>query len=515
MHSPEKRRRQDALAVFSTLAIVASVQGAVAQPAPFVDLTAQQPDAAGQFSIVADRAPAKVGPYAVTTDLFRAASCKLADSCNPYVPLLWKLSGEGAGAILMNLTNEIPDDAVNFHTHGLVVAVNSATAGKIGDNVFVQVCNAATPQCGMSDHGVDPNTLQDPRIAGRAQYQFDFGSTLKAGLNWFHAHIHMQAQRQVAGGMSGVIAIGDICADLKGSVADETFNFLCAGASPTINVDHVQERFLALRDMQLVNVRSGPPLMADRATPIKAGFCGDLSKWNSEKLGECVGMQINDDAAAGGPNNCEIPGASGDCRWVFTINGAQYPSIAFHADASLPNDPIHEPSATQVWRIVNQSSDITYNLIILKEGLPDRPSQIVNGKFLDLVKEVCGEGAPIPAPDPNNPPNCMPFVVLNLDGAPAISAMKPNVNNAQYRLVLMPGARAEILVANPGFSTSTKYRLEQIGLSTGGDFLPPVALPGPNFVAGQPPVARPRPRKTFQPNVVTGRQCACPMLTGT
>lgn len=430
-------------------ASLAAAHGAVAQT-PFVDLTPDPQDAPYRVSVAT--LPVSIGRYKVTSNVFTSPGCLANAACNPYAPTLWKARQTGAAPlkIRMDLTSELKDEATNFHTHGLVVSVNSAAAGFVGDNVFVSLCGTgASPACAMSAHG------HGVPSQGTLKYQFEFPPRAESGLNWFHAHVHGLARAQVTSGMSGLIAIGDPCDTLKGSVAATTYDFLC-DATHKLKTDAVTERFLGLRDAQLVRTPANGVDAARHVDQIVPTFCENDARALSARTGECRGSAIADVA-----NGCPDDGGGDGCPWAYTINGASYPTIRFS-----PSDP---KSLTQVWRIANMSADISYRLIIRREAAGVEPVAFD-------VAANCGDVGS---------DRCLPFVALNLDGAPATDALLPDQDNLQRELFLMPGSRAEILVRHPGPAKAGIYRLEQIGFQTGGDDWPFVSLARLDFEPGQ------------------------------
>jgi FtsP/CotA-like multicopper oxidase with cupredoxin domain len=447
--SPILRTYAISAAFMATLFAPACAQS----PTPFVDLTPTAPEA-GAYKIVAGSKDVMVGPYRVASTVFTSGVCWADANCNSYRPTLWRVAKTSSGGVdPIQMQLDVQLGWTNFHTHGLVVRVDPADATKIGDNVFVTICKEpAADDCKTAGHA---GAIRGPVV----DYRFEFPAKVDSGLNWFHAHIHGLAQTQVSGGMSGVIAIDDVCDNLAlpgGGylVTKATFDGMCAGSPAVLDTQKVTERFLALRDMQLVNVAtSATPATAGRADPIKPAFCGSDASTLPDRLGECRGVKFED-------NNCGAAMPDGSCLWVFTINGQKFPTIPFGAGG--------DPTAAQVWRLVNQSSDVTYNLVIRKTGLGDLTP--------DKIDAAC---------DPaSRPGDCLPFVVLNLDGAPAVGELQPDTDNLQYRLVLMPGARAEILVRRPSLAHPATYRLEQVGLATGGDMWPAIALAKVTLAAG-------------------------------
>jgi FtsP/CotA-like multicopper oxidase with cupredoxin domain len=307
----------------------------------------------------------------------------------------------------------------------------------------VTLCQPGSTTC--ASHGTP--------FAGGKAYSYSFGlyANYPSGLNWFHAHEHGLAQAQVSGGMSGLISIGSPCDYISPSLSAAAFTALCTTAKQ-IDVTKATEVFLGLRDSQIINVSTGIATRANSSVPT---FCGaDLSVIDTRK-GECNG--IKGQSPKGVDNGCLATTPDGTCKWVFTINGRQYPTLTFDATG---------PTSKQVWRIANMSADVTYNLVLRRSGTA-----------------AIAPGAPV-----SSCADCLNMTVLNLDGVPAIGKLQTGQATKQKSLVLMPGSRAEVLVEHASAQAGATYRLEQISLNTGGDDWPAMGIA--EVVFAPAPIAR-------------------------
>ncbi len=269
---------------------------------------------------------------------------------------------------------------VNLHTHGLLVKPDPRrTDGTYGDYVYdcTQQGAAAAP--------VFPNMHYKIDIPGGAESQ-------PKGMNWFHPHVHGIAKAQVSSGMAGMIAVGNpedyLCLkqNSDGTCGDDP------AANPFANIT---TRHMLLRDAQLVQLAdAGPWFNNANEDP---GFCDPASI--SAIPGECGmvdGFTIIDTTVQ--------PFAG---KWVYTINGVQYPQWQLGAGQT-----------GEIWRLQNASANITYKLSM---------------RLLDVSGNETGKRRS--------------FQVLSMDGAglpsPNNSTVKPGVIS---ELLLMPGSRADIYI---------------------------------------------------------------------
>ncbi len=399
----------------------------------------------------------------------------------------------------------------NLHTHGLLVSAKGAGfAGDgrdraYGDCIFVMAStsgagarNPAHPDPGASgdpcsaDPGAGPLRLEN----GEIHYGYVIAPDHPSGMYWFHPHPHQRSEGQVWNGLSGLLSVGDFwdtayikclitssphltgtgaCRDLQDQ-RDELQARIAAARSLDI-------KYLGLKDIQVSRVNGPPggpgkprfrliefPLRADpadrssreafdRQTHPRHHRCGDLAVRPD-------GVAYVDGVAA--PGQCWKK-QSPDDRWIFTVSGQVHPRITIQAGHA------------EVWHLANIGADMTYRL------------------RLETVEER---------------PRLLAFDVRALDGA----AFPPETQRRHSEIVLMPGARVDVLIqrCDPRGSPRTdcadpreriEARLRTVGVATGlaaddGDRWPAVDLASVifesgsgerqvNFGSAQPMAARP------------------------
>jgi len=317
----------------------------------------------------------------------------------------------------------------NIHTHGLVTSP-CINKGFVGDDILLTV----KPKGSGHEHATDAHDAHaaadaaDPIIAARAtspgcgekqmrtvvgsaDYEIAVPSNGASGLYWFHPHIHGVAETHVSAGLSGVILIGSLCRGDHLLPADQ--QRLCKDGEPTI-----AERVMMLKDTQLADIDE-----TRRTATLRAPY----------DIFQC-GSQTHPIDYAAYKGECAIPSADGVAdkdKWLFTINGAQYPTVVVGAGKQ------------EIWRLANVSADVTYSLSLLDSA----------GKE-------------------------MAFEVINIDGNYLPKSVRRD------GLVMMPGTRADILVSSgtvkdgklSPFRKDETYQFVQRKVITGGPNFPGVAL---------------------------------------
>ena len=273
------------------------------------------------------------------------------------------------------------ENLFNLHTHGLLTSPyrhDDGTNVVLGDNIF-----------GCS-HGHGESLRYETLLGTSGTSDIPAGSPQPAGVNWFHPHVHGIAKAQVSSGMAGMIVTDGA------NYADENGN-------PII---WLRERNILLKDIQIVQPDAAGPWLnfADQ----DPDFCGD-NKFGLSNIGSCP-LGNPDIPGTVGASQDPMPG-----KWVFSLNGAVYPTITLTA----PDLTDHR----ELWRVQNASANITYRLTLRPIGSDEV------GPVLDA-----------------------PFEVLSLDGGAAAgptggSAVAP----LSREILLMPGARAELAVGRPDF----------------------------------------------------------------
>lgn len=223
-----------------------------------------------------------------------------------------------------------PCQSTNLHTHGLLVSPYKDEAKKLyGDYVLDLASPQPGDQCGGSGQHVHnvadalnydiaiPPHRPDPAIPNQALESGYHPS----GLFWFHPHPHGYSAKQLSGGTSGLITVGN---------ADDHPS--APGAAPV----KTNLRLMLIRDMQIQkNADKGDYVFvasSDPALCAPSDNSRDTTLWPD---GECNG--------------------GGDASWVFTVNGVQKPEIA----QDLRRDE------AEVWRIANGSPSASYRLAII------------------------------------------------------------------------------------------------------------------------------------------------------
>lgn len=329
----------------------------------------------------------------------------------------------------------VPCRATNTHTHGLLVSPYHPArpgSGPYGDYVLdvtlspgappdVDTCastpvqgTAATPLHGA--HGTTGSMLDyEIHIPGHPGVNSLVTGEHPSGLMWFHPHPHGYSRPQVEGGTTSVITVG--------ALTDYAcpLNLLQNGKCPSaVSALLKPERILELKDAQIGR-------SADGAWHFNAaygsGLCGDGAQ---VLAGECTA-------------------ADGSAKWVFTVNGVQFPQIGA------------QPGAAEIWRIANTSPNVSYDLAV-------RAGHGVGG-------------APIA------------FQVLAIDGVSIAQAGAGGIFAPEH-LLMMPGSRAEIRLPPQPPGT---YTLVSLGAATGaggnGDTWPAAELAAVTWPA--PPAPRP------------------------
>ena len=298
----------------------------------------------------------------------------------------------------------VPCRATNTHTHGLLVRPSHparqphappAAAGPYGDYVL----DTTVPEPGdvMADgcgtllghaHGVLPNPLSyDIAIPGAPGVNSMQSGQHPSGLFWYHPHPHGYSRPQVSGGTTGVITVGSL-ADYACTVPR------VGGKCPSGGIPR-EPRILELKDIQIEQAGAGWRPLAKYDASTDNGVCGPRDPATHQPApargGECG------------------PGAVPGRKWVFTVNGAQYPNIA-----------VAKSGDDEIWAVANASANMTYDLVLAG------PSGTVQFQVLAL------DGVAIPQ-SPGAVPGTGP------------SSSTTGVYTTD-RILMMPGTRVELRV---------------------------------------------------------------------
>jgi FtsP/CotA-like multicopper oxidase with cupredoxin domain len=358
-----------------------------------------------------------VGPYSVTLPGY--ATDGIQDSYRPFL-----IKAKPGDTLRIDLVNQLgdldPDNIVNLHTHGLIVAPRPYfPCNTLGDYIFDWVVHNQ-PQALPYRINI-PETIQGPEAIGAIDGHALPKSPFPSGLYWFHSHVHGSAKNHVFAGQTGILAI-----DPKDDDATRAFR---AGA---------EDRFLVLRDIQL---RVPPGQTPDKfssvpSAPIPADgwISGDGYDTQGCRPGSNPGVNITPLAFGycahpqiytGDPKGPYDP--SHDFVWLFTINGQMGPTITVKAGGK------------QIWRIANTSATVAYVLDLIDGANAEQSFQVLT---LDGV--VAG------TPNPAKPGEKHPTVSLK-------------------RLLLMPASRAEVVVINTNKAAAdANFILQTLGFETSG-----------------------------------------------
>jgi FtsP/CotA-like multicopper oxidase with cupredoxin domain len=257
--------------------------------------------------------------------------------------------------IKVELTNHLPcikssrganianSDLTNLHMHGLVVS--PLPNGNVqGDNAFIELDTDNPADCG------NLSTMRPPRGPNNkpqniGNYEVSLPADHFFGMSWFHPHVHTVAGPQVAGGMSGLIEIGNVWKYAYAQYSD------LAGTQTPRNPDEYRYRaqvdikHLMLKDMQLKQTATAP-LTYQYIPSFNPLFC------STTVAGVTTTPRLNNGV-------CDSATASRD-KWLFTVNGSALPTI------NIANGRRH------IWRIGNVGATVSYalRLRVTKPNLP-------------------------------------------------------------------------------------------------------------------------------------------------
>jgi FtsP/CotA-like multicopper oxidase with cupredoxin domain len=301
------------------------------------------------------------------------------------------LDYSGTTSVPLPVNGSEPCRSSNLHTHGLLVSPyhpKRAGLGPYGDYIL-----DVTQPHGSFDLGTDTDNcgtfLRDIIRYGHGLTELPLHyvdvipgtpgvSSLASGehpsgLFWYHPHTHGYAQFQEHGGTTGAITIGNLT------------DYACPegdGTPGNCTITNADIRVMALKEQGIQS--SGVGMYTTIHDP-GSSLCTDIG---GVRDGEC---QATDQKAN--------PGG----KWVFTVNGVEYPVMRVPA------------GRLQIWRIVNASSSMTFRLSIEPEGHSG--------------------GAPLP------------FQLLAKDG---VGIKQVHGQATMYtQMLMMPATRSEIAIPAP------------------------------------------------------------------
>jgi FtsP/CotA-like multicopper oxidase with cupredoxin domain len=374
------------------------------------------------LSLTATTSPVHIGGYRFETDNYDGTYLPPVVELNPGDSLSVRLlnalaSDDGTGAGHGAAAPGHDEGSTNLHTHGLIVSPKNARDDprQNGDNIFVSLGRGQS-----LDYSIQiPTRLPASILDVKGAYFIPHPT----GLYWYHSHEHGISDKQVGGGMAGVLSIGPPDANLVSTKETTT-----AALRASTNIDYVM-----LRDIQITSTID--PTAADGHSPAvwqkvpNTKLCGPPDGAVSPPLAQRNGY-------------CQSPNDKSQI-WLFTVNGQRYPTIR------IPN------GRNELLRVANLSPSATYVI-----SLHDPSGKAVSFDLISVDGAVPG----VPKVGPTQPVD-----------HPAASKIP--------KLLLMPASRAEIFIGNDQGETSERHWVLQTdgidtapGQSTVGDSWPQVNL---------------------------------------
>lgn len=314
----------------------------------------------------------------------------------------------------------VPCQAVNNHTHGLLVDAQWRGAQPVNDHLLgddvLHATGPMTDACASGGQAMNHAHMVDQaplhyriRLPHKATHEGEelASGNHPSGLFWFHPHPHGYSSYELQGATSGLITIGSI-----GDYAPALGNYF------TTHPKNL--RYLMLKDMQILGGGTDWHFSGAYAPDLCAQSDGG-KLWRD---GQC---------------------ASADGRkWLFPVSGKLYPQIT---DVKV--------GEFEVWRIANASASMSFRLSVV-----------------DKEKLEAAEASGRPAPTGHQ------MCLLSRDGIAATSqATRANRCNSVVEILLMPSSRVELAFTPPNRKS---HVLITRGVSTGegdaGDKWPAVRL---------------------------------------
>jgi FtsP/CotA-like multicopper oxidase with cupredoxin domain len=418
------------------------------------------PTKAVQF--VVRNSPRQIGPYSVTLPGY-AGPARKAGAFDPYGPFL--ITAQPGDAIGIDLKNDLgpPDGSgdsalgpTNLHTHGLVTKARpySRPCNSPGDYIF----NAVQPGHDLVYNIGIPTDVDGigEGATGKRDVDGDKDGSLPfpVGVYWVHAHIHGAAKDHVGAGQAALL---DVLPDANSPPQE-------------IDLDKVDTKYLALRDLQVQPDDGTPPTAAPVDDPSK-----QTAKWLHGKDYDpalCQGAS----AAATQIGYCQGVGDKSNAYWIFTVNGQLAPEIEI------------DSGKFQRWKIANLSPLVTYMLEIVGEDCENDEADKCKAEPFSLVKldgvvtepPALNMAWMISAASRRNAP-----AGDNIATPPAAPQTRKFPEIPITRLLLPPASRAEIIVANSQtLSQDRKLVLRTREFDGGGDVWPQIRLARVTFKKG-------------------------------
>ena len=395
-----------------------------------------------KIKLIVRDTPRAVGPYLVSLPGYATREDAPSDIYGPY-----QIDAKPGDLLRLDLVNELKDGetipagdfattgvqnvggkTINLHTHGLIVDPRPyGPCGDLGDYIFDQIDWKATAHYDIAiPKTVAGGFLNAPANAGAKEGPFPVGPY------WIHSHIHGQAKPSVLAGQSAFLSVDcPPAASLKD----------CPDAAKLHGVKPADVKVLALRDLQLLVPKAATPDQNPPAgTPAVAAITDDLDydptacQTGTTGLvqgpGFCAAQSnsfvLNSNGSFDTPAS-DPAGVPAYVAWLFTVSGQLFPDITLSA-----------ASPKHLWRLANMSAVNTYRLRIVDAGGKTTPMIVAS---VDGVLAAEGQVGPTPT-----------------DLTPGRTVSE---------LVLMPGARAEVVVDWTKPAQDTDLTLETEGFCTG------------------------------------------------
>jgi FtsP/CotA-like multicopper oxidase with cupredoxin domain len=407
-----------------------------------------------KVDLTAQNASVHVGGYDVVTENYG----------DYRTPVIEAMPGDTVAAHLENKLDPqmmagrmaADDNPTNLHYfHGGIVSPNNGNSGQSpdraesgnGDNIYVHLDRGKSFDFEVPIPAKDASDTKYKLDARVLETKYESYIDHPSGLDWYHSHLHMISTRQVLGGMSGLLSVGEPTANVKSDNSSDT----------DLLKKRTDVKYVLLRDLPLQDVSKQPEEAENTmatwvptaslpaGTPCGVYKDGKLDTDVTRRKGFCQ-YAITDDK-----------GNTQKITWLFTLNGQRFPTITVEAGKNV------------LLRFGNLSANVGYWLEA------DNEDPKAKEKLLQL--SLIGLDGIVPA-RPQPPENADKPIAAN------------NVNN----LLLMPAARAEIYIRNDEnkHDDEQDFILTSKGLrGIGNDDWPQVQLA--RIVLEPNPVAKPLP----------------------
>lgn len=272
-------------------------------------------------------------------------------------PEIWRLHvGDTLDVSMQNDLGAVeqPMQALNLHTHGLIVSPRLSTkemngtheiVGTVGDSVLVCSVPNGSPLSLCNGLPVDKQSNQ-------LHYNIVIPKKHPPGLFWYHPHIHGSAAYHIGTGLSGLIWVEDQLSKYTKHSGGE--------------------RFIMLKDFQLIKNGDGYWDVYTKNNLNSVVHPG----LNYPSCATPLDVKANQGFCEGPINNGKIK--VGDGAWLFTLNGVVRPNI----EMTNPHG--------EIWHLANTSANMTYRISMKDDKGNAVPLQLVarDGIYVDSNKSL-------------------------------------------------------------------------------------------------------------------------------